>query len=128
METSISKGRKWTSYILQGLIGIMFLMGGIGNILLTETAVDGATQLGYSESSIPYLGLVLLVSTLLFLIPKTNILGAILLTGWLGGAVATHIIHNDPMVNVVFPVVFGTLIWFSLWLRNEKLRRLIPLN
>lgn len=130
METTapISKGRKWTSYILQTLISLLFIMGGIGNLAGTETAVNGATQLGYLESHVFYLGIVLFLSSLLYLIPKTNILGAVLLTAWLGGAVATHIINLDPIVNSVFPLLFGVLVWFSLWLRNDKLRKLLPFN
>ncbi|HMB62967.1 MAG TPA: DoxX family protein [Eudoraea sp.] len=122
----ISKGRLWTSYILQGLIVLLFLFGAVSNILQTEMAVKGATDLGYSSDSVLYMGLILLISTLLYLIPKTAIFGAVLLTGWLGGAVATHIMHKDPLFNMIFPVVFGILIWLCIWLRNNKLQQLMP--
>lgn len=121
----ISKGRLWVSYILQGVLVLMFLMGAVMNILGTEQAVDGAVGMGYPESSVLYLGLILLVSTLLYIYPKTSGLGAVLLTAWLGGAVATHTINGDPLFNTFFPVVFGIVLWLALWLRQEKVQKLI---
>ena len=120
-----SKAVLWISYILQGLIVIMFLMGAIMNLLQTEEAVTGATAMGYPKESVHYLGLVLLIGTLLYAYPKTVLFGAIILTGWLGGAVATHIIHKDPAFNIIFPVIFGIFLWLSIWLRNERLKDLI---
>ncbi|WP_308992480.1 DoxX family protein [Mariniflexile litorale] len=127
METSKkpSKTILWTSYVLQGIIVLMFLMGAIMNLLQTEEAVTGATAMGYPESSVLYLGIVLLFGTLLYAYSKTVIIGAIILTGWLGGAVATHVIHKDPIFNLVFPVIFGIIVWLSIWLRNEKLKALL---
>ena len=124
----ISKGRLLTSYILQALVVLLFLMGAVNNILQTEMAVDGATEMGYPESSVLYLGIVLLASTLLYILPKTAIIGALLLTAWLGGAVATHLIHGDPIFNVLFPVFVGIIVWLSLWLRDKKLREQLPLR
>ncbi len=131
MEKSIaqiSKGRRWVSFILQGIVVIMFLMGAIMNILQTDEAVAGATTMGFPESSVVYLGVILLVSTLLYVIPSTSGFGAILLTGWLGGAVAVHIIHGDPVFNIVFPIIFGVVLWFALWLRSKKVQDLISLK
>lgn len=125
-KNQISKGRLWTSYILQGLVVVMFLMGAVNNILQTETAVNGALEMGYPQTAILYLGILLLISSVLYAIPKTTLTGALLLTAWLGGAVATHILHNDPVFNVLFPVVFGILVWLSIWLRDERLRQLMP--
>ncbi|MCB1022742.1 MAG: DoxX family protein, partial [Acidobacteria bacterium] len=101
MSKEISKVSLWTSYILQGLVVLMLLMGAAMNLLQTEMAVTGAKEMGYPESSVLYLGIVLLVSTILYAIPKTSFIGAILITGWLGGAVATHVIHRDPIFNVI---------------------------
>ena len=83
-------------------------------------------EMGYPAGSIRYLGIVLLVSTLLYLIPRTNVLGAILLTAWLGGAVATHVIHGDPISNILFPVFFGLVIWALLLLRDPGMARWLP--
>lgn len=130
METKIrpSKGVLYTAYVLQGLVVAMFLMGAINNLLETEMAVEGAIEMGYPKSAILYLGVVLLMGTVLYVIPKTTILGAALLTAWLGGAVATHVIHGDPLVNTLFPVLFGIVVWFSIWLRDYALRALFPLR
>ena len=126
METTktTSKGVVYTSYILQGIVVLMFLMGAVNNILQTEMAVTGAVEFGYPEDSVLYLGIILFASTVLYAIPKTTFIRGLLLTGWLGGAVATHVIHNDPVTSILFPVIFGILVWVSIWLRNEKLRAL----
>lgn len=120
-----SKGVLWTSYILQGIVVLMFLMGAVNNLMQTEMAVDGAVEFGYPKDAVLYLGVILLLSTILYAIPKTMFIGGVLLTAWLGGAVATHAIHNDPLTNILFPVIFGIIVWVSIWLRNEKLRALL---
>tara|TARA_R110002167_G_scaffold120166_1_gene297834 strand:+ start:2288 stop:2692 length:405 start_codon:yes stop_codon:yes gene_type:complete len=122
---SISKIRLWSAYILHTLIVLLLLMGAINNLLQTEMAVKGAMEMGYPSSSIPFLGIVLLLSTILFAIPRTTFLGALLITAWLGGAVATHIINSDPIHFLFIPVLFGILVWGSIWLRNDKLGHLI---
>lgn len=126
METkeSKSKGVLWTSYILQGILVAMFLMGAFNNLLQTDMAVNGAVEMGYPKASVIYLGIVLLLATVLYAIPKTTFIGGLLLTAWLGGAIATHVIHKDPISNILFPVIFGILVWLCVWLRNEKLRAL----
>lgn len=120
----ISKVRLWSSYVIQGLVSIMFLMGAVMNLSRAEQAVEGATAMGYPESSVVYLGLILLISTILYLIPRTSGFGAILLTGWLGGAVATHIIHGDSAFEIFFPILFGLVLWLALWLRQDKVQML----
>ena len=123
---SISKGRLYTSYGLQGLVSLMFLMGAFMNISQNAEAVKGATDMGFVETSVLYLGIILLLSTLLYIYPKTSILGALLLTAWLGGAVATHMIHKDEMSKTLAPVIFGVLVWVALWLREGKLSSIFP--
>ncbi|MGB5554969.1 MAG: DoxX family protein, partial [Flavobacteriaceae bacterium] len=98
------------------------------NLLQTEMAVNGAVEFGYPESTILYLGFVLLAATVLFIVPKTTILGAALLTGWLGGAVATHLIHGDPILNTLLPVVFGILIWSSILLQDVRFGQFFPIK
>ncbi|WP_420601770.1 DoxX family protein [Flagellimonas sp.] len=126
-DHKISKARLWTSYVLQGLIVLLFFMGAAGNIFQSEDAVTEAVKLGYAESSVLCLGIALFVSTLLYAIPRTAIIGAVLLTAWLGGAVATHMINQDPMFNMLLPVIFGIVIWLALWLRMPSLQRMFPL-
>tara|TARA_R110002049_G_scaffold120161_2_gene274564 strand:- start:260 stop:658 length:399 start_codon:yes stop_codon:yes gene_type:complete len=130
METNSKKTKSilWTSYILQSLIVIMLLMGAFNNLLQTEMAVNEAVEMGYPKTSVLYLGIVLLISTILYAIPKTTFIGGLFLTAWLGGAVATHVIHNDPITNILFPVIFGILIWLSILLRNKKMRTIMLLK
>ncbi len=127
METKnkTPKARLWTSYILQAIVVLMFLMGAVNNILQTESALSGAAEFGYPSESVLYMGIILLISTILYAIPRTCVVGAILLTAWLGGAVATHVIHQDPLFNILLPVLFGILIWISIWLRDKRLQDLL---
>jgi hypothetical protein len=88
--------------------------------------VEKTVELGFPESVIVPLGVVLLSSTILYILPRTTVLGAILLTGYLGGAVATHVHHGDGAFEIVFPVIFGALLWGGLVLRDDRLRSLLP--
>lgn len=91
----------------------------------TKQVVDGFQQMGYMDSLAVPLGIVELVCTLLYVIPQTAVLGAILLTGYLGGATATHLRVNEPFIA---PVVVGVLVWLGLYLRDTRLRALAPLR
>jgi hypothetical protein len=123
----VSKGRIWAGRIISALPALFLLFDGIMKLVKPAPVVDATVQLGYPESVILPLGIVLLVSTIPYLIPRTAILGAILLTGYLGGAVATHVRVGEGLFSVLFPVFFGVLLWLGLYLRDERLRTLIPL-
>jgi hypothetical protein len=101
-----------------------------GGMKLFEPApvIKATLQLGYPESVIVGLGIVLPASTMLYLIPRTAPLGAVLLTGYLGGAVASNVRAGQPPFNIIFSVVFGALLWGGLWLRDRRLRELLPLR
>jgi hypothetical protein len=89
-------------------------------------AVKGFTvQYGYPESAMTLIGLACLVSTILYLIPRTAVLGAVLLTGYLGGAVATHV-HANEVPMFLAPVLFGVVIWGGLFFRDARIRALLP--
>jgi len=91
--------------------------------------VETMAHLGWSLSLAPVLGIVLLICTALYVIPNTSVLGAILLTGYLGGAIATHLRIADPLFShVLFPTYLGVLLWGGLYLREPRLRALIPLR
>jgi hypothetical protein len=127
-RASISKGQLWAARILSGLPALFLLMDGAMKLFKPRVVVEATVQLGYPESAIVGLGVVLLASTLLYLIPRTAILGAVLLTGYLGGAVATNARVSSPLFNIIFPVILGTLLWGGLWLRDRRLRELLPLR
>jgi hypothetical protein len=121
--------RSWAGIIVSALPALFLLMDAVGKLFKPQMVIDGTLELGYPESVIVPLGITLLVSTILYIIPKTSVLGAILLTGYLGGAVATHVrIANPLFTHQLFPVYLGILIWFGLWLRDPRIRKLLPLR
>jgi hypothetical protein len=122
----ISKARLWTGYIMSGLPALFLLLDGGMKLFKPDFVVKGTVELGYPEACIIPLGIVLVVSTILYLVPRTSVLGAILLTGYLGGAVATHVRVSGPAFNVAFAVVFGMLLWGGLVLRDQRLGTLLP--
>ena len=107
---------------------LFLLVDGVMKLMKPAVVVETTVQLGYPESVILGLGIVLLVCTGLYLVPRTSVLGAILLTGYLGGAVATHVRVGGPPFPVIFPVVVGALLWGGLILREPRLRALLPLE
>lgn len=108
---------------------LFLLMDGVMKLVKPEPVLRATVQLGYPESVIFGLGIVLLVCVILYVIPRTAVLGAILLTGYLGGAVATHVRVGDPLFShILFPVYVAILVWGGLYLREERLRALIPLR
>ena len=125
----LSKGRLWAARIMSGLPALFLLVDAVGKLVRPAPVVEGTLQLGYPESVILGLGIVLLACTVLYIIPRTAILGAILLTGYLGGAVATHVRVGSPLFShILFPVYLGVLIWGGLYLRDERLRAMFPLR
>lgn len=118
----------WAGRIVSWLPALILLLDAVGKLVKPAAVVEGTVKLGYSESVIIPLGIVLLVCTVLYLIPRTAVLGAILLTGYLGGAVATHVRVADGVFPVAFAVTFGVLIWLGLYLRDSRLRELVPLR
>ncbi len=124
----VSKKRLWAGRIIGGLPALFLLMDGVMKLVKPAPVVEATVRLGYSESVIIPLGIVLLVCTVLYLIPLTNVIGAILLTGYLGGAVATHVRAGEGLFSIVFPIIFGVLLWVGLYLRDDRLRALIPVR
>ncbi len=124
----VSKKRLWAGRIVGGLPALFLLMDAIMKLVKPAPIVEATVKLGYSENVIIPLGIVLLICTVLYLIPLTSVLGAILLTGYLGGAVATHVRAGEGLFSVFFPVIFGALLWLGLYLRDDQLRALMPLR
>lgn len=126
VATPMSKGRLWTARIMGGLVIAFMLMDSIFKLIPNDMVTAGTVELGYQVHHIPVMGVLGLTSILLFAIPRTQILGAILLTGYFGGAIATHVRLDNPLFShILFPVYLGILAWGSLWLKNETLRKLI---
>ena len=128
-RVAVSKKRLWAGRIISGLPALFLLVDGVMKLVRPAPVVEGTVKLGYSETVILPLGLVLLACTVIYVIPRSSVLGAILLTGYLGGAVATHVRVGDPLfTHVLFPVYVGVLIWLGLYLRDYRVRALIPLR
>ena len=124
--STVSKGRVWTGRIVVALVFLFMLFDGGIKVLRLAPAVEGTIRLGYPASVVVPIGLVSLISAFLYVIPRTSILGAILLTGFLGGATATQVRVQDPWF--FFPVAIGVLVWVGPFLLDERLRTLIPLR
>ena len=109
-----------------GAIAALFLIAdSTGKLLACDPVVKGTTELGYPESLVRVLGVLQFVCVAVYLVPRTSVFGAILLTGYLGGAVATHVRAGEAYW---FPVLFGALIWLGLFLRDARIRALVPLR
>jgi hypothetical protein len=112
---------------MSALPALFLLVDGAMKLVKPRAVVVATVELGYPEGVIVALGLVLLACTVLYVIPRTSVLGAILLTGYLGGAVATHVRVGDGVFPILFPVILGALLWGGLYLRDGRLRAFLPL-
>ena len=125
---AVSKGARWGGLIMSILPALFLLLDGAMKLVKPAPVVEATVKLGYSENLILPIGIVLLTCTILYLIPVTAVLGAILLTGYLGGAVATHVRAGAGAFPIIFAITFGVLLWGGLYLRDTRLRLLIPLR
>jgi hypothetical protein len=123
----VSPKALWAGRIISALPALFLLVDGVMKLIKPQEVVEVTVRLGYPESVILPLGIVLIACTIVYLIPRTSALGAILLTGYLGGAVATHVRVGENLFSVFFPIIFGALLWGGLYLRDERLRALISL-
>ena len=126
LPAPVSRAAWWTGWIISAIPILM--MGGMGAAILLfgrGMARDGMTKYGYPASSAIPILIVEIGCAILYAIPRTAVLGAVLLTGYLGGAVATHVHASESWV---FPVIFGVLVWLGLYLRDARVRDLLPLR
>jgi ABC-type transport system involved in cytochrome c biogenesis permease component len=118
--------RLWTGRIMSGVAVLFLLFDSITKLMRVDAVMKAAANIGYPASTMVPIGLILLVCVVVYLIPRTAVLGAVLLTGYLGGAVATHVRVGDPLMShVLFPIYFGVLIWGGLYLRDLRVHALI---
>jgi DoxX-like family len=123
-----SKKKLWAGRIISGLIVVFCLFDAAIKIIKLPPALEGTMRLGYPAATVVPIGLVLLACVALYAIPRTSMLGAIMLTGYLGGAVASNVRVSNPLFGyTLFPVYIGVLVWLGLYLRNQRLREFIPL-
>lgn len=126
-----SKKTLWAGRILTGFSVLFLLFDAVFKLLRPTPAavVDALNKVGYPPTVAVTLGLLLLACVVVYVIPRTAVLGAILLTGYLGGAVATHLRIGDPLFShILFPLYIGLFVWGGLYFRDERLRALIPVR
>ena len=117
----------WIGYGLTGLSTLCLLMDAGMKIVSAKPSIDATVGLGFQEGQVPILGTILLVATALYAFPRTALLGAILVTGYLGGAIAIKYRQGAPLFSdVLFGVYVGVMVWGGLWLRSTALRQLVP--
>lgn len=121
-----SQGTTWTGRVLSTLVVLFMLFDAFGKFAKPHQVTEAFAQLGVPISLSATIGVLLLVSTLLYAIPRTAVLGAVMLTGFLGGAVAIQMRAGMPTFETVFPVVFGIMVWAGVYLRYCGLRRVFP--
>ena len=123
--TAVSKTAKWTGWILSTLPVLLLLMSAWMKLSRADVAVKGFAEFGFPDHAIIPIGVVELLCTILYILPWTAVLGAILLTGYMGGAVNTHVRAGEPWLVAA---VVGVLVWLALYLRDPRVRALAPLR
>ncbi|MBZ5701238.1 MAG: DoxX family protein [Acidobacteriia bacterium] len=121
----VSRKRLWAGRIISALPVLLMVFGGVFGVLKPAVAVAGVVHFGYPERVALPICIVEIACAVVYAIPRTSVLGAILLTGYLGGATATHVRVGEPFY---LPVIIGVLVWGGLYLRDERVRALIPLR
>ena len=131
MNTSIqtlpsSATRLWTARLMSSLLILFLLFDGITKVFKESHVIEAFNRLGVPVGLAPDIGILVLVCAIVYAIPRTAIIGAVLITGLLGGAVATHVRAGSPVFEAfVFPVMMGALTWVPLWLRDIRVRALL---
>lgn len=122
-----TKKRFMVGYILTGLVSAFLTFDVVMKVLRLAPAVQGTTELGYPVGTVVWIGLIELICLALYLVPRTSVLGAVLLTGYLGGAIATHVRVDSPLLGyTLFPIYVALMVWGGLYLRETRLRELMP--
>jgi hypothetical protein len=116
----------WTGRVISGLVVLFMLFDCITKIIKLRQVIEASAKMGFSESMVVGIGWTLLVCVILYVIPQTSVLGAILLASYLGGAVATNVYVHNPAFNSCFAITFGVLAWLGIYLRESRVRALVP--
>src|SRR5688572_4233886 len=129
MKSTTNTKAVWTGRILSSLAVLFLLFSGVIKLFRPPEVLQSFTTLGYSPSLALTIGILEIACVLVYVIPRTSVIGAILLTGYLGGAIATHLRVGDPLLShTLFPIYIGAALWLGLFLREGRLRALVPLR
>jgi hypothetical protein len=122
----VPAARRWTGRIVFAVVVLFLVFDIVGKLLAVPPVVEGTIQLGYPGNLVRVIGLILLACLVVYVIPRTSVLGAVLLTGYLGGAVATQVRVGSPVfTHILFPVYVAVLTWGALYFRDGRVRALI---
>jgi hypothetical protein len=127
-STETESGTKkmiWTGQIITVLTSLFMLLDGVMKIVKPVQVLEATARLGYPVTTLTGIGVTLIACTLVYIIPRTSILGAILLTGYLGGAVASNVRAGSGWFETIFPALLAALVWGGIWLRDRRLRNLM---
>ena len=123
------KTRLWAGRVMAAVAILFLLFDSLVKVMKLAPAVDGTRQLGYPVSLVRTIGVIQLACLAVYLFPRTAVLGAVLLTGYLGGAVATHLRLGNPLfTHTLFPIYVAVLVWGAIYLRDDRVRALVPLR
>lgn len=125
---SSSKASRITGVVLTALVALFLLFDGAMKLVQPKFVTDASVRIRFPLQALTPIGITLIVSTLLYVVPQTSVFGAVLLTGYLGGAIATHVHAGSSTFETLFPAIFGVLIWLSMLLREARLRVLLPIR
>ena len=119
----------WGGRVMSGIAVLFLLFDSVGKLLQVQPVIDGTLQLGYPRDIVVTLGVILLTCLVAYVVPRTSVVGAVLLTGYLGGAIATHVrVANPLFTHVVFPIYVAALLWGGLILRDARLLAFLPIR
>jgi hypothetical protein len=121
----VSRKAVWAGRVVSGVPVLMLVMSGVMKLMKPAAVVEGFENLGYPARLAMGIGILELACTAVYLVPRTAVLGAILITGYLGGATATHVRVGDAFAG---PVAIGVMVWLGLYLRDRRVRALVPLR
>ncbi len=120
-----NRTRLWTGRVLSAIAVLFLVFDASAKLMKVQPVLDASAQLGFPQNSIVAIGLLLLACTSIYVIPRTQVFGAVLLTGYLCGAIAAHVRVGNPMFETVFPVIVGAIVWSGIALRDRRIGRLI---
>jgi hypothetical protein len=122
---SPERGRLWASRIISGLVSLFLAFDLIAKLIQQPDAVKATAELGFPDGTLVLLGAIQLVCLIAYLIPRTAVIGAVLWTGYLGGALATHLRTGGPAFSFVFPLLVAAMLWGGLYLRDARVAALL---
>ena len=123
--SAVSRVQLWLGRMMSAIASLFLVVDGVMKLFRPPVVVKATLQLGYAESAIVGIGATLLLCTLLYIVPRTSAVGAVLLSGYLGGAVASNVRAGMPLFNVLFPIIIAGLAWGGLWFRDLRVRNLL---